>query len=77
MARVGEDGTAFNGRAAGHTFNINGNSQRAEGFDEEREWARGLWTALEPYHTSVYVNFMMDEGQNGSGRLTAPRSTSA
>ena len=61
VARVGEDGTAFNGRAAGHTFNINGNSQRAEGFDEEREWARGLWTALEPYHTSVYVNFMMDE----------------
>ncbi|HET6712336.1 MAG TPA: FAD-binding oxidoreductase [Actinomycetota bacterium] len=63
VARVGEDGTAFNGRAAGHTFNINGNSQTAEGFDEEREWARGLWTALEPYHTSVYVNFMMDEGQ--------------
>lgn len=63
MARVGEDGTAFNGRAAGHTFNINGNSRTAEGFDEEREWARGLWTALEPYHTSVYVNFMMDEGQ--------------
>lgn len=63
VARVGEDGTAFNGRAAGHTFNINGNSKTAEGFDEEREWARGLWTALEPYHTSVYVNFMMDEGQ--------------
>ena len=63
VARVGEDGTAFNGRAAGHTFNINGNSRSAEGFDEEREWARGLWTALEPYHTSVYVNFMMDEGQ--------------
>ena len=63
VARVGEDETAFNGRGAGHTFNINGNSRTAEGFDEEREWARGLWTALEPYHTSVYVNFMMDEGE--------------
>ena len=63
VARVGEDETAFNGRGAGHTFNINGNSTTGEGFDEEREWARGLWTALEPYHTSVYVNFMMDEGE--------------
>ena len=35
-----------------------------EGFDEEREWARGLWSALEPYHTSVYVNFLMEEGQD-------------
>jgi FAD/FMN-containing dehydrogenase len=58
-----EGETAFNGRGAGHTFNINGNSKTAEGSEEEREWARDLWTALEPYHTSVYVNFMMDEGQ--------------
>jgi hypothetical protein len=63
VSRAGEDKTAFNGRSAGHTFNINGNTQTAEGFEGEREWARGLWTALEPYHTSVYVNFLMDEGQ--------------
>jgi len=63
VSRAGEDETAFNGRNAGHTFNINGNTETAEGFEEEREWARGLWTALEPYHTSVYVNFLMDEGQ--------------
>jgi hypothetical protein len=63
VARRGEDETAFNGRAAGHTFNINGNSKTAEGFEEEREWARGFWDALEPHHTSIYVNFMMDEGQ--------------
>ena len=63
VARVGEDQTAFNGRGAGHTFNINGNSKVAAGFDEEREWARELWTALAPHHTSVYVNFLMDEGQ--------------
>ena len=35
----------------------------ADGFDEERDWARGFWSALEPHHTSVYVNFLMDEGE--------------
>ncbi|MGH8513369.1 MAG: BBE domain-containing protein, partial [Gammaproteobacteria bacterium] len=64
VSRVGEDETAFNGRSAGHTFNINGNAKTAEGFEEEREWARGYWSALEPFHTSVYVNFLMEEGQD-------------
>jgi FAD/FMN-containing dehydrogenase len=63
VSRAGEDETAFNGRNAGHTLNINGNTVTAEGFEKEREWARGFWSALEPYHTSVYVNFLMDEGQ--------------
>ena len=64
IARVGEDDTAFNGRTSGHTFNLNAATVTQEGFDEEREWARGLWSALEPYHTSVYVNFLMEEGQD-------------
>ena len=63
VARVGESETAFNGRDAAFTFNINGNSKTAEGFEAEREWARAFWSALEPYHTSVYVNFLMEEGQ--------------
>jgi hypothetical protein len=63
VTRVGESETAFNGRDAGFTFNINGNSETAEGFEAEREWARAFWSALEPYHTSVYVNFLMEEGQ--------------
>jgi hypothetical protein len=63
VTRVAEHETAFNGRNAGHSFNISGMTRTAEGFDEEREWARGLWSALEPYHTSVYVNFLMDEGE--------------
>lgn len=63
VARVGENETAFNGRGAGFTFNINGNTYTADGFDAEREWARDCWSALAPYHTSVYVNFLMDEGQ--------------
>jgi hypothetical protein len=63
VARVGEDETAFNGRGAGHTFNISAVTEAAEGFDEEREWSRNFWSALEPHHTSVYVNFLMEEGE--------------
>jgi FAD binding domain-containing protein/berberine-like enzyme len=64
VARVGEDDTAFNGRGAGHTFNVNAATETSEGFEEEREWARGLWTDLQPYHTGVYVNFLMEEGED-------------
>lgn len=63
VARVGDDETAFHGRTAGFTFNINGNSETGEGFEAERQWARDYWTALAPYHTSVYVNFLMEEGE--------------
>jgi FAD/FMN-containing dehydrogenase len=57
-----ESATAFNGRGAAFIVNINGNSKTADGFEDEREWARAYWSALEPRHTSVYVNFLMDEG---------------
>jgi FAD/FMN-containing dehydrogenase len=63
VARADESATAFNGRNAGFTFNINGNSKTAHGFEAEREWARAYWSALAPHHTSVYVNFLMDEGE--------------
>jgi len=63
VRRVGESETAFNNRDAGFTFNINGNSETAEGFEAERGWARTYWSALEPHHTSVYVNFLMDQGE--------------
>ena len=26
------------------------------------DWARRYWSALAPYHTGAYVNFLMDEG---------------
>ena len=32
-------------------------------FDAEREWVRNFWSALEPWHTTVYVNFLMEEGE--------------
>jgi FAD/FMN-containing dehydrogenase len=63
VARVGEDTTAFHGRSAGHTFNITAVTETADGFEREREWVRSFWSALEPYQTSVYVNFLMDEGE--------------
>ncbi|HEX4717463.1 MAG TPA: FAD-binding oxidoreductase [Thermoleophilaceae bacterium] len=61
LADTGE--TAFSGRSAGHTINVNGVSETAEGFDAEREWVRSYWQALEPYGVGVYVNFLMDEGE--------------
>ncbi|MEX1142801.1 MAG: FAD-binding oxidoreductase [Thermoleophilaceae bacterium] len=63
VARVGDDETAFAGRGAGHTFNITAMTEGPDGFDAEREWARGFWSALEPHHRGVYVNFLMDEGE--------------
>lgn len=60
---MGEEETAFGGRSAGHTFNITAITETAEGFAEEREWVRSFWSALEPYHTGVYVNFLMEEGE--------------
>jgi FAD/FMN-containing dehydrogenase len=63
IGRVGEDETAFNGRRAGHTVNINATTATREGFEEEREWSRSFWSALEPYHAGVYVNFLMEEGE--------------
>ncbi|MCH0543349.1 FAD-binding oxidoreductase [Streptomyces sp. MUM 203J] len=80
VARVGEDDTAFGGRTAGHTFNINGNSADPGRFPAERRWARGLWEALRPHHTGVYVNFLMDEGEGrvheayGAGKLARLRA---
>ncbi len=63
VARVDDGATAFHGRHAGFTFNINGNSATAEGFEDQRQWAREYWDRLSPYHTSVYVNFLMEEGE--------------
>jgi len=62
VGRVGEDETSFNGRSAGFTYNIGACTQTSEGFDKEREWVRNFWSALEPWHEGVYVNFLGDEG---------------
>jgi FAD/FMN-containing dehydrogenase len=65
ISRIGEDETAFTGRGAGHTFNLTAASAGAEGFDEERQWVRDFWEALQPHQTGgVYVNFLMNEGED-------------
>ncbi len=63
MSRVDESEAAFNGRHAGFTYNILCSTEGEEGFAEERDWVRNFWSALEPWHTSVYVNFLMEEGE--------------
>ena len=62
VGRVAEDDSAFNGRAAGFTYNIGVCTETSEGFDAEREWVQSFWSALEPWHQGVYVNFLGDEG---------------
>jgi FAD/FMN-containing dehydrogenase len=63
IRRVPEDETPFSGRGAGHTININATTATEAGFAEEREWSRSFWNALLPYQTDVYVNFLMEEGE--------------
>jgi hypothetical protein len=62
VSRVDDDESAFNGRAAGFTYNIGACTEGSDGFGEEREWVRSFWSALEPWHEGVYVNFLGDEG---------------
>ena len=73
VSRVGDDETAFNGRTAAFTYNIGACTETSEGFDEEREWVRSFWSALEPWHEGVYVNFLGRRGRRpGSRSPTAP-----
>lgn len=62
MTRVEAGETAFRGRSGGYGFNITGITETGDGFDHERDWVRSFWSDLAPFHTSVYVNFLMDEG---------------
>jgi FAD/FMN-containing dehydrogenase len=70
VSRRGEDETAFGGRNAAFTYNIGASTATAEGFDEERQWVRDFWSALEEWHTSVYVNFLSD-AEEGEDRIRA------
>ncbi len=62
VGRVGPGETAFGSRSSGHIFNITGATDSIDGFERERAWARDYGAALAPYQTGVYVNFLMDEG---------------
>jgi len=63
VARVADEDTAFTSRGAAYTFNLTSMTEGPEGFDEERQWTRDFWSALAPHHMGVYVNFLMEEGE--------------
>ncbi|MEV0285549.1 FAD-binding oxidoreductase [Kribbella sp. NPDC050820] len=77
ISRVPADATAFGGRDSGHTFNFVGSTFGPDGFEEQRQWTRDSWQALEPHQTGVYVNFLGDEGagrvQDAYGATTYDR----
>jgi FAD/FMN-containing dehydrogenase len=72
IRNVGDNDTAFSGRASGHTINIPGATMSSDGFDAERDWVRRFWTELEPYNVGAYVNFMMEEGEGAVRRSYGP-----
>lgn len=73
VSRVGEEETAFSGRASGHTFNIGAVCATSAGFDEERAWAREFWSELAPFESGSYVNFLMEEGPERVREAYGPR----
>jgi FAD binding domain/Berberine and berberine like len=63
VARASEESTAFPYRDASHDLNIVASWLPEEAGDADRhiEWARGLFSALEPHSRGVYVNFTSDD----------------
>jgi FAD/FMN-containing dehydrogenase len=65
VASVTEDAMAYSHRAAGHNININGVWQPGDPAAEEHVgWARRFFEELAPFQTGVYVNFLMEEGDD-------------
>jgi FAD/FMN-containing dehydrogenase len=65
VAAVAEDATAYSHRGAAHNININGVWQPGDPAAEEHvAWARRFFDELAPFQSGVYVNFLMDEGQD-------------
>ena len=68
ISKLSDDDSAFGGRGAAFTYNIGCCTENADGFDEERQWVRDFYSALEDYQTSAYVNFMSD-GEESDSRI--------
>jgi FAD binding domain/Berberine and berberine like len=64
LARVHEDATAAGGRDVGFMYNIGGCTETEDGFADERDWVRTFWSALAPYQTGAYVNFLEEGGKD-------------
>jgi FAD/FMN-containing dehydrogenase len=65
MARIDENHTAYSNRAAQHNINIVAAWEPSDHEpDRHCQWVREFWSALQPFATGVYVNFLADEGQD-------------
>ena len=59
--RVAEDATAYSHRDAAYALNCNASWVEGDS-DPHVQWARDFSTAVQPFASGVYVNFMGDEG---------------
>ncbi|MRG47331.1 FAD-binding protein [Chitinophaga sp. SYP-B3965] len=65
-ARIGKDKTAWHYRDATWAMVISGIDADAAGKETIINWTKEYWNALRPYAAGGgYVNFMMDEGEEG------------
>jgi hypothetical protein len=63
VSRVPEDATAYSHRDAAHNININAVWLPGDpDAQQHQDWARRLFTAIQPHQRGVYVNFLGDEG---------------
>lgn len=59
IADVPEDSTAFSNRQVAHNVNINGVWLPHQPIgDQETEWTRQYFAALEPHQAGAYLNFL-------------------
>ena len=59
--RVPEDATAYSHRESAYALNCNASWTEGES-DIHVQWARDFSTAIQPFASGVYVNFLGDEG---------------
>jgi FAD/FMN-containing dehydrogenase len=61
VREVADEATAFGNRSAEFVLNVIGRSPDASDFDGVVDWARGCYSAIEPYTASgTYTNFMSE-----------------
>ena len=58
---MAEDATAYSHRDAAYALNCNASWIEGDS-DPHVQWARDFSTAVQPFASGVYVNFMGDEG---------------
>ena len=72
VSRIGHDETAFNHRNLEYSFMSIGQCAEAAEAEACVRWAREFWEAMQPYATSsVYVNYLGREADEGSERIKA------